>query len=58
MTKINNYSTKITKVQCVTLGTLALTNKGEIFYTGDNRYGQIPVEEEKSHEVVRGQEDA
>ena len=48
------YSTKITKVQCVSLGTMVLTDKGEIFYTGDNRYGQLPIEEEKNNEYYKG----
>ena len=29
---------------------MVLTDKGEIFYAGDNRYGQLPVEEDKNNE--------
>lgn len=40
-------STKIIKVQCVNLGTLALTDKGEVHYAGDKRYGQVPISDEE-----------
>ena len=54
LNQVTIYSTKITKVQCVSLGTMVLTDKGEIFYTGDNRYGQLPIEEEKNNEYYKG----
>ena len=54
---IASHSTQITNVQCVSLGTMVLTDKGEIYYTGDNRYGQLPFEEEKNQEYIKGSED-
>ena len=42
----------------MSLGTVVLTDKGEVFYAGDTRYGQIPIEEEKNQDVVKGNEDA
>ena len=52
-----NYSIKITKVQCVSLGTMVLTDKGEIYYTGDSRYGQLPVEEDKNNDLMKGSDE-
>ena len=52
-----SYSTRITKVQCVSLGTMVLTDKGEVFYAGDSRYGQLPVEEEKNNDVMKSNDD-
>ena len=54
----SQYSTAIKEVQCVSLGTVVLTDKGEVFYAGDTRYGQIPIEEEKNADAVKGNEDA
>lgn len=51
--QVSTHSTKIKTVQCVSLGTLVLTDKGEVYYTGDTRYGQLPVEEEKNIENVK-----
>jgi len=38
-------STCIVQVGCVSMGTMVLTDNGEVYYCGDSRYGQIPIEE-------------
>ena len=53
-----NLSTKVDQVACVSLGTMVLTNKGEVFYCGDNRYGQQTKEEVKSANELKGKEDS
>lgn len=47
-------STKVVKVQCVSMGTMILTDQGEIYYSGDKRYGQLPMaDEEKKKDGVK-----
>lgn len=36
---------------------MVLTDKGEVFYAGDSRYGQLPVEEEKNNDVMKSNDD-
>ena len=45
-------STKIEQVACVALGTMVLTDKGDIFYVGDTRYGQMPAEDENQEKSL------
>lgn len=37
------------------LGTLVLTDEGKIFYVGDTRYGQLPVEDD--NQEIKGHDD-
>lgn len=53
-----SYSTRVEQVQCVNLGTLVLTDKGDVYYCGDNRYQQLPhSEEHNTNELQKGHEE-